>query len=92
MIFLFLYLFVGFHEAVGDVLSLSVSTPRYLKNIGLRSEVLIDPENDINFLMLMALQKVVFLPFGYLMDKWRWDVFDKDSDPEEWNCDWWKLR
>ncbi|KAF2357889.1 Peptidase M2 peptidyl-dipeptidase A [Trinorchestia longiramus] len=82
----------GFHEAVGDVLALSVSTPRHLKNIGLLDEIVIDRESDINFLMLMALDKVVFLPFGYLMDSWRWDVFSGDSDPDEWNCDWWDYR
>ncbi|XP_018022677.1 angiotensin-converting enzyme [Hyalella azteca] len=73
----------GFHEAVGDVMSLSVSTPRHLKNIGLLDDIVIDRESDINFLMLMALDKVVFLPFGYLMDRWRWDVFNGNTYPDD---------
>ena len=50
------------------------------------------PEIDINFLMRQALNKVVFLPFGYLIDQWRWSVFRGDTTPEEYNDEWWKLR
>ena len=42
--------------------------------------------------MKMALSKVVFLPFAYLMDLWRWDVFSGQTDADNLNCDWWKLR
>ncbi|XP_064643851.1 angiotensin-converting enzyme-like isoform X1 [Lineus longissimus] len=82
----------GFHEAVGDVLALSVSTPGHLKKIGLLAEVENDAESDINFLMSMALDKIAFLPFGFLMDQWRWKVFSGETSPSHYNRDWWALR
>lgn len=82
----------GFHEAVGDVLALSVSTPKHLEAVGLLDEVVENDEADINYLMSIALDKIAFLPFGYLMDLWRWGVFDGSTQPESYNEDWWKLR
>ncbi|XP_061611297.1 angiotensin-converting enzyme [Phyllopteryx taeniolatus] len=82
----------GFHEAIGDVLALSVSTPKHLKSIGLLDKVENNHESDINFLMNMALDKIAFLPFGYLMDQWRWKVFDGRIPPSEYNKEWWNLR
>ncbi|XP_042206162.1 angiotensin-converting enzyme-like isoform X2 [Homarus americanus] len=82
----------GFHEAVGDVLALSVATPKHLQKIGLLQEVHDDQEEDINFLLKMALEKITFLPFGYLMDLWRWDVFSGKTHEDNWNCAWWDLR
>jgi peptidyl-dipeptidase A len=82
----------GFHEAVGDVMSLSVQTPEHMKILGLIDEVPTDEETDINFLMNMALQKVAFLPFGFLIDQWRWSVFSGDTTPETYNQNWWDLR
>eukprot|EP00064_Thunnus_orientalis_P006861 superscaffoldBa00000734_g6880 len=82
----------GFHEAIGDVLALSVSTPKHLKSIGLLDKVESDKESDINFLMSMALDKIAFLPFGYLMDQWRWKVFDGRIPSTEYNKEWWNLR
>uniref|UniRef100_A0A0B7B0W6 Angiotensin-converting enzyme n=1 Tax=Arion vulgaris TaxID=1028688 RepID=A0A0B7B0W6_9EUPU len=82
----------GFHEAVGDVISLSVQTPGHMKSIGLLSTVSNDTETDINFLMSMALQKIAFLPFGFLIDQWRWRVFSGDTKPEQYNEHWWNLR
>ncbi|XP_076008023.1 angiotensin-converting enzyme [Genypterus blacodes] len=82
----------GFHEAIGDVLALSVSTPKHLQSIGLLDKVESNKESDINFLMSMALDKIAFLPFGYLMDQWRWKVFDGRIQPSEYNKEWWNLR
>lgn len=82
----------GFHEAIGDVLALSVSTPKHLQSIGLLDKVESNYESDINFLMSMALDKIAFLPFGYLMDQWRWKVFDGRIPPTEYNKEWWNLR
>ncbi|KAM6897562.1 angiotensin-converting enzyme [Xenentodon cancila] len=82
----------GFHEAIGDVLALSVSTPKHLQSIGLLDKVENNHESDINFLMSMALDKIAFLPFGYLMDQWRWKVFDGRIPPTEYNKEWWNLR
>ena len=70
----------GFHEAIGDTLALAVSTPRHLQAVGLLGEIEESPEADLNYLMSIALDKITFLPFGYLMDKWRWAVFAGDSD------------
>ncbi|XP_056432698.1 angiotensin-converting enzyme [Gadus chalcogrammus] len=82
----------GFHEAIGDVLSLSVSTPKHLHKIGLLDKVTDDPETDINYLLKMALEKMAFLPFGYLIDQWRWNVFSGKTTPDHYNADWWHLR
>ncbi|KAI8513678.1 hypothetical protein Bbelb_080020 [Branchiostoma belcheri] len=82
----------GFHEAVGDLLALSVATPIHLQGIGLLDTVEDDNESDINFLMSMALDKIAFLPFAYLMDQWRWAVFNGSITPATYNQEWWKLR
>lgn len=161
----------GFHEAVGDVMALSVSTPKHLHSIKLLDQVTEnkgelagehhaerwgaagdswkcrgagwggqgargqgcaqwfcmcggdrtwwghpalgqnDPygverwvqyglahtfppwaESDINYLMSIALDKIAFLPFGYLMDQWRWKVFDGRIKEDEYNQQWWNLR
>ncbi|XP_032430113.1 angiotensin-converting enzyme [Xiphophorus hellerii] len=82
----------GFHEAIGDVLALSVSTPKHLQSIGLLDKVESNHESDINFLMSMALDKIAFLPFGYLMDQWRWKVFDGRIPSSDYNKEWWNLR
>lgn len=81
----------GFHEGIGDTLALSV-TPQYLKNIGLLSEVSDDPKALINQQLADGLEKISFLPFGLLIDKWRWGVFSGQIKPEEYNAAWWKLR
>ena len=49
-------------------------------------------ETDTNFLMAMALQKIAFLPFGYLIDQWRWSVFRGETTPDNYNKAWWDLR
>jgi len=77
---------------VGDTLSLSVSTPQHLVKIGLLNNYVEDEEADLNSLMKMALEKVAFLPFGYLIDQWRWNVFDGKIKPSEYNNEWWRLR
>ncbi|CAG0895206.1 unnamed protein product [Darwinula stevensoni] len=84
----------GFHEAVGDVISLSVVTPKHMVKIGLLSDSAgkKDSEVDLNYLMSQALSKVAFLPFGYLIDVWRWNVFRGKISSSHYNCEWWKLR
>jgi len=80
----------GFHEAVGDTIALSV-TPEYLKKVGLLNEV--PPESaDTGYLLKMALDKIAFLPFGLLIDKWRWKVFSGEITPEQYNKAWWDLK
>jgi peptidyl-dipeptidase A len=80
----------GFHEAVGDTITLSV-TPEYLKEVGLLDAV--PPESaDTGYLLKMALDKIAFLPFGLLIDQWRWKVFSGEVTPEQYNKAWWELK
>jgi len=80
----------AFHEAIGDTVALSV-TPPYLKQLGLIDKVP-DQSADIGFLLNRALDKVAFLPFGYLVDQWRWKVFSGEVGPNDYNKAWWELR
>ena len=80
----------GFHEAIGDSIALNV-TPDYLKKLGLIDAVP-PPSADIPLLLHTALDKIAFLPFGLLIDKWRWQVFSGQVTPEHYNSAWWALR
>jgi peptidyl-dipeptidase A len=82
----------GFHEAIGDFVALNTLTPGYLQQIGLIDQIRATPEADIAFLLRMALDKVAFLPFAYIVDKWRWQVLAGTTTPERYNDDWWALR
>nr|AMO02511.1 angiotensin-converting protein 1 [Tityus serrulatus] len=82
----------GFHEAVGDCLALSTSTPKHLQTIGLLDHIAEDKKGDVNFLFSTALSKLAFLPFGYLIDLWRWGIFSGDIKSTELNTKWWELR
>ena len=80
----------GFHEAIGDTIALSV-TPEYLVRIGLLDKAP-DASGDIGLLMTRALEKVAFLPFGVVIDQWRWKVFSGEIPPDRYNAEWWELR
>lgn len=80
----------GFHEAIGDTVALSI-TPQYFKEIGLIDEVPAS-SNDLGMLMQKALEKIAFVPFGLMIDQWRWKVFNGEISPEEYNAGWWSLR
>jgi peptidyl-dipeptidase A len=80
----------GFHEAVGDALALAI-TPSYLKTIGLLERVP-SAAADTMILLNQALSKVAFLPFGLLIDQWRWKVFSGEVTPANYNAAWWQLR
>ncbi|RKG91959.1 M2 family metallopeptidase [Corallococcus terminator] len=81
----------GFHEAIGDALTLSI-TPAYLQQAGLLNAVEKNDKNVINLQLKDALEKVAFLPFGLLVDQWRWDVFSGKVKPADYNKTWWALR
>jgi peptidyl-dipeptidase A len=81
----------GFHEAIGDAIALSV-TPGYLQRVGLLQRVPAGDKGAINQLMQRALEKVAFLPFGKLVDAWRWRVFSGEIAPEQYNASWWEMR
>ena len=80
----------GFHEAIGDSIALAI-TPDYLHQVGLLKQVP-SADNDIPQLLKQALDRVAFLPFGYMIDQWRWKVFSGDIKPAEYNKAWWDLR
>ncbi len=80
----------GFHEAIGDFVGLSSVTPTYLHQIGLLDKVPSEQE-DIPYLLKMALQKIAFLPFGVEVDRWRWEVFAGKITEQEYNARWWQL-
>lgn len=82
----------GFHEAIGDVLALSAATYGHLKKVELMDSREDDEETELNGLMKTALNKVAFLPFGYLIDLWRWKVFNGNISEEELNSKWWEMR
>jgi len=82
----------GFHEAIGDMIALSI-TPEYLVKIGLLDEKDIPgADADLALLMQQAMDKVAFLPFGLMVDQWRWKVFSGEYSPNEYNAGWWELR
>jgi len=82
----------GFHEAIGDMIALSI-TPEYLVEIGLLDkEDLPGEDADLALLLRQAMDKVAFLPFGLMVDQWRWNVFNGTYSPSEYNDGWWELR
>ena len=80
----------GFHEGIGDTVALSI-TPEYLVKTGLLNRVPAD-DGDIGLLLGQALDKIAFLPFGLLVDQWRWQVFSGEITPDRYNEAWWELR
>ena len=80
----------GFHEAIGDTIALSI-TPEYLVKIGLLDKAP-DASKDMGLLLARALEKVAFLPFGLMIDQWRWKVFSGEISPDQYNKAWWDLR
>ena len=80
----------GFHEAIGDAIALAI-TPEYLHQVGLLENVP-QTSNDIPELLKQALDRVAFLPFGLMIDQWRWKVFSGEIAPADYNKAWWELR
>jgi peptidyl-dipeptidase A len=82
----------GFHEAIGDMIGLSI-TPEYLVQIGLLDKLQVpSADKDIGLLLNQALDKVAFLPFGLLIDRWRWGVFDGSITPDTYTSEWVRLK
>ncbi|KAL3276706.1 hypothetical protein HHI36_012076 [Cryptolaemus montrouzieri] len=82
----------GFHEAVGDLVSLSVKSPKHLKKLNLFDARLDDPELMLNNLFEIGMTKLPLLPFSYMVDQWRWGVFSGKIPFDDYNCKWWELR
>jgi peptidyl-dipeptidase A len=81
----------GVHEAIGDTVNLSV-TPAYLHQVGLAGVAKTSKEATINSQMKVALDKIAFLPFGKMIDEWRWRVFSGEIKPADYNKSWWQIR
>ncbi len=82
----------GFHEAIGDMIALSI-TPEYLVQVGLLDADKVPSEDkDVGLLLRQAMDKVAFLPFGLLVDKWRWQVFSGDIAPAQYTSAWHDLK
>ena len=82
----------GFHEAIGDTMALSI-TPEYLVQIGLLNSAQVpSASKDTGLLLRQAMDKVAFLPFGLLVDKWRWGVFEGSTKPENYESAWVDLK
>ncbi|XP_032417398.1 angiotensin-converting enzyme 2 [Xiphophorus hellerii] len=83
----------GFHEAVGEIMSLSAATPKHLQSLGLLpSDFIYDSETEINFLLKQALTIVATLPFTYMLEEWRWQVFAGNISKDEWMKRWWEMK
>lgn len=82
----------GFHEAIGDTFALSAATPHYLESVGLLKDYKHDEETKINELYEKAMQKIVFLPFAYSLDQYRWALFRGQVPQDEYNCRFWQMR
>jgi peptidyl-dipeptidase A len=82
----------GFHEAIGDAIALSI-TPEYLVQVGLLDKAQVpSADKDTGLLLRQAMDKVAFLPFGLLVDRWRWGVFDGSIKPDQYNTAWVGLK
>ncbi|MFT7359149.1 M2 family metallopeptidase [Parasphingorhabdus sp.] len=82
----------GFHEAIGDAVALSI-TPEYLVQVGLLDAKKVpSADKDTGLLLRQAMDKVAFLPFGLLVDKWRWGVFNGSIKPADYTTAWHDLK
>lgn len=82
----------GFHEAVGEAVALSVQSPQHLQTLGLVHKATDDLPHTVNYLFALALDKLPFLAFSYVLDRWRWDVFEGGITKQQYNCHFWRLR
>ncbi|CAL4122237.1 unnamed protein product [Meganyctiphanes norvegica] len=82
----------GFHEAIGELMSMSMTTPQHLEKVGLMKDVQYTKEDEINFLLKMSLSTVSTLPFHLVNDLWRWRAFRGEYKLEDWNDEYWKLK
>ncbi|XP_035508344.1 angiotensin-converting enzyme 2 [Morone saxatilis] len=83
----------GFHEAVGEIMSLSAATPKHLQSLNLLpANFTYDKETEINFLLKQALTIVATLPFTYMLEEWRWQVFAGNITKDEWMERWWEMK
>ncbi|KAI3384407.1 hypothetical protein SNEBB_006946 [Seison nebaliae] len=82
----------AFHEAIGDTITLSVVHRKHLANLHLVDRAEMNEKEDINFLMGMALKKIAFLPYSYILDKYRWEIYRGQIERNRLNQRWWDMR
>ncbi|XP_069061119.1 angiotensin-converting enzyme 2 [Pleurodeles waltl] len=83
----------GFHEAVGEIMSLSAATPDHLKSLGLLPTTFVEnEETKINFLLRQALTIVATMPFTFMLEEWRWKVFSGEIPKDQWMKKWWEMK
>ncbi|XP_051797280.1 angiotensin-converting enzyme 2 isoform X1 [Acanthochromis polyacanthus] len=83
----------GFHEAVGEIMSLSAATPKHLQSVDLlHANFTYNNYTEINFLLKQALTIVATLPFTYMLEEWRWQVFAGNITKDEWMKRWWEMK
>lgn len=86
---------IAFQEAIGEVMSQSVATPKHLKEVGLfdgEDDPIEVEKTDINFLLKMALPTIGTLPFSLALEQWRWDVFSGKTNVNAGTERWWQLK
>uniref|UniRef100_A0A7N8Y3K2 Angiotensin-converting enzyme n=1 Tax=Mastacembelus armatus TaxID=205130 RepID=A0A7N8Y3K2_9TELE len=81
----------GFHEGVGEIMSLSAATPKHLQSLDLLPANF-TYDNEINFLLKQALTIVATLPFTYMLEEWRWQVFAGNITKDKWMQRWWEMK
>ncbi|XP_067882277.1 angiotensin-converting enzyme 2 [Heterodontus francisci] len=83
----------GFHEGVGEIMSLSAATPKHLKSLGLLPDSFVENnEIDINFLLKQALTIVGTLPFTFMLEQWRWKMFRGEIPKDQWMKKFWEMK
>lgn len=82
----------GFHEAIGDTISLSVETTNYLHQVKLTDSPTLGKDDTISFLLNQALRRLAPIPYNLLVDKWRWRVYEGNITENSYNKEWWKMR
>ncbi|BFZ21054.1 hypothetical protein BsWGS_24093 [Bradybaena similaris] len=82
----------AFHDAISSMFTLSFETPEHLKKLNLIDHIPYAHEEDINILMNTALKTVAYIPYAYLVDAWRWAVFDGNITSDRYMREWYRLR
>lgn len=82
----------GFHEAIGELMGMTMASVSHLRHLGLLSETDTPHENSINYLMRTALKTVSTIPFHYVNDLWRWELYRGEIPQDSWNARYWELK
>lgn len=82
-------------ETIGDAFFLAMMTPMHLNRLRLIDDTKLFPSNENDFdmhqLMMMAFMKLPEIPFGYVFETFRYDLFAGRVGVEESNDYFWDL-